>query len=174
MSVESHCVCSRKPYGCRRHLVTVILIQPCCCCFCCLNTTNATTATPTAATAAAVSSGKESIPRVLFDMREMATVRWVNGHLSNFDYLMQLNEWAGRRWGDGVCLFVCLFIFCVSFVTVCLFSEFFGGRGHLDDIIWNGNICRVSLGVCVCVCVSVCVCVLDMLVALYCVSIRCS
>jgi hypothetical protein len=32
--------------------------------------------------------------------RTLATADWVEGRMSNFDYLMKLNEWAGRRSGD--------------------------------------------------------------------------
>lgn len=32
--------------------------------------------------------------------RYIATIEWVEGNMSNFDYLMKLNEWAGRRTGD--------------------------------------------------------------------------
>lgn len=32
--------------------------------------------------------------------RNSATLDWIEGRMSNFDYLMRLNEWAGRRTGD--------------------------------------------------------------------------
>lgn len=32
--------------------------------------------------------------------RNTATLDWIEGRMSNFDYLMRLNEWAGRRTGD--------------------------------------------------------------------------
>nr|CAD7424106.1 unnamed protein product [Timema monikensis] len=31
---------------------------------------------------------------------------WLRGQLSNFDYLMALNRWAGRRYGDPTCHYV--------------------------------------------------------------------
>lgn len=32
--------------------------------------------------------------------RNAASLEWIEGRMSNFDYLMRLNEWAGRRTGD--------------------------------------------------------------------------
>lgn len=58
----------------------------------------------------AVSSSSQSTVPLRFSMvdtlhpvhteRNSATLAWIEGRMSNFDYLMCLNEWAGRRSGD--------------------------------------------------------------------------